>query len=170
MNPNGTPKHNYPYFITKEAVLVKKVRVPAGTKLTYEKHQFKKGQQSKMLSEDKLTAIELPEGETINWAGVPVNAIVKFFNAQMCGFTVYAYFDKLSEANKTGLSELWQSCDHRLGLSVKNINDWSYNTNNIVDAESCGVLFQRYFKDDADQQLMLDKLYSELMKLEENKQ
>ncbi|MCV9928685.1 hypothetical protein OIU83_13530 [Flavobacterium sp. LS1R49] len=166
MNPTGgnsTP--NYPYFITTEPLVVKKILVPAGTKLSYEESFFKKGKQDKMLSEEKLITLELPINQTIDWGGVPVTSINKFFNSEMHGFTVYANFDKLSNDKKTKFSDLWQSCSNDLGITVQNTDDWSFNTKNISDVESCSVLYQRYFKDNADQQNFLNNIYAELMKI-----
>ena len=83
----------------------------------------------------------------------------------MCGFSVYADFKQLSNDKKTKFSELWQNCNEDLGIKVKNIDDWSFNKNNILDIESCGVNYQRYFKENAKQQKFLDNMYSELMKI-----
>ena len=165
MNPNGSPPPDYPYFETTEPMVVKKIVVPAGTKLVYEEHFFKKGKQDKILSEEKLNTIEFPLGETIDWGGVPVTSITKFFNSEMRGFTVYANFDQLSNDKRTKFSQLWQSCSDGLGITIKNTDDWSFNTKNISDTESCSVLYQRYFKEDASQQIFLDSLYTELMKI-----
>jgi len=40
----------------------------------------------------------------------------------------------------------------------------SGNLGLIYDVQSCSVLYQRYFKDDMQQQQFLDNLYSELKK------
>jgi hypothetical protein len=167
-NPNHVPKKDYPYFITTKPQVVKKIQVPAGTKLVYEEQFLKKGKQAKSLSEEKLTSIELPEGETLEWAGVPVNSIRKFYNQQMKGFTLYPNFEKGNNPGKTKFFQLWESYGCDLGISVKNTNDWSFNTHNISDVQSCGVSYQRYFKEDANQQAVLNKLYSELMKVGTN--
>ncbi len=53
------------------------------------------------MNENNLTDIQLPEGETINWGGVPVNMIVKFFNTEMLGYMVYADFNQLTEDKKS---------------------------------------------------------------------
>lgn len=166
MNPTGgnsTP--NYPYFITTKPVVVKKIAVPTGTKLVYEEQFFKEGKQEKMLSEEKLITLEFPTGQSIIWGGVPVTSINKFFNSEMSGFTVYADFEKLTEDKKTKFSELWQSCSNDLGITVKNTQDWSFNTKNIADVDDCSVLYQRYFKDDKRQQDFLNEIYSELLKV-----
>lgn len=167
-NPNYTPKKNYPYFITKESMIVKKVVVPKGTKLVYEEHFFKKGNQDKMMIEEKLTSIELPIGETIDWGGVPIISIRKFYNQEMRGFTVYPNFNKVNNHKKNKFLQLWKSYKCNLGITIKNINDWSFNKGNISDVESCGVIYQRYFKEDANQQLVLDELYDELLKVGNN--
>lgn len=165
MNPTGgnsTP--NYPYYITEKPLEIKKIRVPKGTTLVYEEHFFKEGKQDKMLSESKLTKIELPAGVTIDWGGVPVISISKFFNSDMRGYRVYADFSQLSNDKKTRFSELWQSCNDNIGITVRNSDDWSFNTKNITDVENCSVLYQRYFKENEEQQKFLNEMYSELQK------
>lgn len=165
MNPTGgnsTP--DYPYFITTDPLIVKKNAVPVGTKLVYQQSNWKKGEQHKMMSEDKLTDIKLPEGATIDWGGVPVTWISQFFNSQMHGFTVYADFSKLDSNQQNSFTEMWQSCGDGLGVTVKNTDDWSFNPNNIADVESCSVNYQRYFKDNKQQQHFLDEMYAEMMK------
>lgn len=160
-NPTGGRGPDYPYFITTEPTSVKKIVVPKGTKLSYEEQFLKEGQQDKIMNEKELIYIELPEGQTIDWGGVPVYMFVKFANTEMLGFSVYADFDKLSDDKKTKFSELWQSCQSDLGVLVKNTNDWTFSTQNIVDITSCGVNYQRYFKEDRKQQHFLDSLYRE---------
>ena len=156
---------DYPYFITRDSLLVKKIMVPKGTKLIYEENPFVKGEQFALLDENKLTTIKLPYGETISWAGVPVTEIDKFYNEEMRGVTVYADFEKLSADKRTKFSELWRSCEDGLGVGVKNIDDWSFNPKNISDIESCSVLYQRFFKDSINQQKFLDNILIELKKL-----
>jgi len=167
MNPTGgnsTP--DYPYFVTKTQLIVKKVLVPAGTTLTYEESFFKKGEQDAIMDERKLTDIKLPEGKTILWGGVPINWISKYFNSEMRGFSVYADFEKLPNDKKSKFAELWQSCSSDIGVTVKNIEDWSFNKSNIADVESCSVNYQRYFKNDQHQQQFLNEMYAELMKID----
>ncbi len=155
-----------PYFITKKPVTLKNILLPVGTKITYEKSCFSgKYERKKMLNEKDITEISFKEGTTIDWGGVPITSIVKFFNPEMKGFTVYADFDRLNENNKTPFSTLWQGCNSRLSITVANTNDWSFNKKNILDIESCGVNYQRYFKEDIQQQRYLDTLYNELIKL-----
>ncbi|MBB4803950.1 hypothetical protein HNP37_004030 [Flavobacterium nitrogenifigens] len=166
MNPTGgnsTP--NYPYFVTTEPMVVKKIMVPKGTKLTYNEHFFVSGEQKHKMSEQRLTNIKLPEGQYLNWGGVPVYEINQFFNSEMRGYSVYADFRKLSDDKKTKFSELWQSCSSELGITIKNTDDWSFNKANIVDVESCSVLYQRYFKDDTNQQEFLNEMLAELRKV-----
>lgn len=166
MNPTGgnsTP--NYPYFITTEPLVVKKIQVPVGSKLVYEEHFFVEGKQDHKMREEKLTTIEFPAGKELIWGGVPVRSIYKFFNSEMRGYTVTADFTKLSEDNKTRFSELWQSCSSDLGITIKNTDDWSFNKQNIADVESCSVIYQRYFKDDSKQQSFLNEMYAELQKI-----
>jgi hypothetical protein len=167
-SPTGGRGPNYPYFITLEPTTIKNILVPKGTKLTYEEQFFKEGQQDKIMNEEKLTSIELPEGKTIDWGNVPVFMILKFFNSEMRGYTVYADFNQLSNDKKTKFSELWQSSDNELGIDVKNIGDWSFNKQNITDVESCGVNNQRYFKEDKSQQQFLDSLMKELLNIKQN--
>ncbi len=163
MNPTGgNSSPDYPYFITKEPMTVKKIAVPVGTRLTYEEHFMKNGEQDKMLSMGKLTSIKLPEGETIDWGGVPVYWIYKFFNSEMRGFSVYGDFENLSSDKHTKFSRLWQSCSEDIGVMVRNMDDWSFNKNNISDVNSCSVNYQRYFKDNKEQQSFLDSMYFEL--------
>jgi len=166
MNPTGgnsTP--DYPYFITTEPMMVKKIMVPKGTVLTYDEHFFVSGKQDHKMSEKRLTNIKLPEGQTISWGGIPVYEINKFFNSEMRGYSVYADFGKLKANNKTKFSELWQSCSSDLGITIKNEDDWSFNKQNIADVENCSVLYQRYFKDNTEQQSFLNEMYAELQKI-----
>ena len=166
LNPTGgNSRPNYPYFITTKPLVVKKILVPTGTLLTYEESFFKEGEQDQIMSEEKLTDIKLPIGQTLDWGGVPISWISKFFNSEMCGFTVYANFNQLSNNKKTKFSELWQSCDDGLGITVKKNDDWSFNKNNISDVQSCSVLYQRYFKKDKEQQLYLDSIYTEIQRV-----
>ncbi|WP_218849847.1 hypothetical protein [Winogradskyella vidalii] len=157
-----------PYFITTKPIVVNNILLPKETKITYKKRYFwEKYEQKKPLNEKDITSISLKEGKTIDWAGVPITSIHKFFNSEMKGFSVYADFDKLNSNKKTQFSNLWLSCNNDLGITVKNTNDWSFNKNNILDIESCGVNNQRYFKEDKNQQRFLDELYSQLMKVKD---
>nr|WP_294780927.1 hypothetical protein [uncultured Flavobacterium sp.] len=166
MNPTGgNSSPNYPYFITTEAMMVKKIRIPKGTRLTYNEHFFVEGKQDHKMSEQRLTSIKLPEGQTIMWGGVPVYWIEKFFNSEMHGYSVYADFSKLSADKKTKFTELWQSCNDGLDITIKNEDDWSFNNVNIADVEGCSVLYQRYFKDDDKQQQFLNDILTELRKM-----
>ncbi|MEA9412677.1 hypothetical protein [Flavobacterium sp. PL02] len=166
MSPTGgNSSPHYPYFITTKPLVVKKIAVPVGTKLVYEEQYFKEDEQDQIMNEENLITIEFPVGKPLNWGGVPVTSIDKFFNSEMSGFTVNADFDKLSNNKKTKFSELWQSCSNDLGITVKDTDDWSFNTKNISDVESCSVNYQRYFKENEEQQAFLDNLYSELMKI-----
>lgn len=166
MNPTGgNSRPNYPYYVTQQPMLVKKIHVPAGTTLVYEEQYFKKGKQPQIMSESKLTDIRLPIGQSIDWGGVPVTMISQFFNSSMRGYSVYADFKKLDADKRTRFSQLWQSCDDDLGISIKDRKDWSFNKANIADVQSCSGLYQRYFKNDQEQQQFLDLLYRELMKI-----
>jgi hypothetical protein len=165
MNPTGgNSRPNYPYFVTTKPLIVKKIAVPIGTTLVYKESFWKKGKQDKMLSESKLTAIRLPVGVTINWGGVPITSIVQFFNSEMRGFNLSADFHKLTKEQHNRFTDMWQSCDDNLGIAIKNRDDWSFNPDNIADVQSCSVLYQRYFKDNQEQQRFLDEMYVEMMK------
>lgn len=162
---NGNPAPDYPYFITTEAMMVKKILVPKGTKLVYEESYFNKGKIEHKLSEKKLITIEFPSGQELIWGGVPVKSIDKFFNSEMHGYSVLADFDKLKDNQKTRFSELWQSCGSEMGITIKNTDDWSFNVENIADVESCSVIYQRYFKEDKNQQDFLNEMLTALRKI-----
>lgn len=164
-SPTGGRGPDYPYFITTGSTTVKKIVVPKGTKLTYEEHFFKAGQQTKIMNEKRLTGIELPEGKTIDWGGVPVFMIIKFYNPEMQGYSVYPDFNQLNNNKKTKFSQLWQNCNNDLGVLIKNADDWTFNTKNIDDINDCGVNYQRYFKENKEQQEFLNELYKELKKV-----
>lgn len=168
-NPTGGRGPDYPYFITTEPTIVKKIVVPKGTKLTYEEHFFREGQQDKIMSESKLTDIELPEGKTMDWGGVPITMISKFFNPEMRGFSISANFDKLSDSKKTTFSKLWENagCIDALGVMVKNIDDWSFNIANITAVNDCGVNGLYYIDDDErkKKEQLPDELYKALKKM-----
>ncbi|MDH6252387.1 hypothetical protein M2347_002114 [Chryseobacterium sp. H1D6B] len=164
-NPNGSSAPDYPYFVTTEPVTVKKLALPKGTKLIYEEQFFREGQQDRIMNEKKLTGIELPKGKMIDWGGVPVYMITKFFNPEMKGFSAGADFGQLNDDKKTKFSEMWQSCGGELGVLIKNSDDWTFNTKNIVDISDCSVTYQRFFKEDLQQQNFLDRLLGELKKV-----
>ena len=165
MNPTGgNSKPDYPYYISTQTMIVKKIAIPIGTKLGYEEQYFKSGQQDSLLNEKKLISIYLPEDQSMNWAGVPIGYINKYFNSEMKGFSVYARFKQLPSNKQTRFSQLWQECNDNLGINVKNTDDWSFNLNNIADIDSCSVNYQRYFKDNSQQQHYLDRLYQEMQK------
>ena len=153
---------NYPYFITTQPLTIKNIAVPIGTKLTYEITYFKKGQQNKPLSEAKLTTIDFPNNANIIWGGVPIDSINKFFNSAMTGYSVYADLSKLNAQDQSQFSKLWDSCSDDLGITIQNSNDWSFNKKNIIDVESCSVNYQRYFKENTEQQKFLDQIYRAL--------
>lgn len=151
-----------PFFVTTKPIIVKNILLPEGTKIIYQRQYFWENyKQEEPLKEKDIMQISFKEGTTINWGGVPINSIVKFYNSKMKGFTVYADFSKLN--GKTRFTDLWQNCDDALGITVEDTNDWSFNKRNILDVESCGVNYQRYFKKDANQQKFLDQLYNELI-------
>ena len=165
MNPTGgNSRPDYPYYVTTQPIIVKKIPIPVGTKLEYEEQYFKSGQQNSLLNEKKLVAIYFPKDQSMNWAGVPIGTINKYFNSEMKGFSVYARFEQIPSNQQTRFSQLWQKCDDNLGISVRNIDDWTFNLNNIADIDSCSVNYQRYFKDSLQQQHYLDQLYQEMRK------
>lgn len=165
MNPTGgNHRPDYPYYITTQPMIVKKIAIPIGTKLEYEEQHFKSGQQDSLLNEKKLIQISFPKDHSINWAGVPIGSINKYFNSEMKGFSVDARFDQLPSNKQTRFSQLWQACNDDLGIRVKNTDDWSFNLNNIADIDSCSVNYQRYFKDNVQQQRYLNLLYQEMQK------
>lgn len=165
MNPTGgNHRPDYPYYITTQPMIVKKIAIPIGTTLQYEEQHFKSGQQDSLLNEKKLIQISFPKDHSINWAGVPIGSINKYFNSEMKGFSVDGRFDQLPSNKQTRFSQLWQACDDDLGIRVKNTDDWSFNLNNIADIDSCSVNYQRYFKDNVQQQRYLDLLYQEMQK------
>jgi hypothetical protein len=55
----------------------------------------------------------------MNWAGVPIGFIHKYFNSEMKGFSVYARFNQLSSNKQTRFSQLWQNCSDDLGIVLK---------------------------------------------------
>lgn len=155
-----------PFFIISEPVIVKNIQLPKGTKIIYEKRYFwQEYEQEKQLSEKDIVAISFPKETTINWGGVPITSIVKFYNSEMSGYTVTASFKKLNKNAESRFANLWQSCNDDLGITVKNTNDWSFNKENILDVQSCGVNYQRYFKDDIAQQKYLDSLHDALIEI-----
>lgn len=165
MNPTGgNGRPDYPYYITTQPIIVKNIAVPTGTTLEYEQQHFKSGQQDSLLNEKKLIGIRFPTDQSMNWAGVPIGYINKYFNSEMKGFSVYARFNQLTRNKQTRFSQLWQECNDDLGISVKNTNDWSFNLHNINDIDSCSVNYQRYFKENLQQQHYLDQLYQEMQK------
>jgi hypothetical protein len=168
MSPTGGTKvPDYPYFITTKPLIVKKILVPTGTTLVYEVHLLKNGKQGDLMSEDKLKEIKLTGIGTIYWGGVPITSIYKFFNPEMRGFTVYANFEQLSKDKISKFSELWQKCSDNLKISIKNSDDWSFNTKNISDIESCDVNYSRFSKL-KERQMFLDEMYAELLKIDSN--
>lgn len=61
MNPTGgNGRTDYPYYITTQPMIVKKINVPIGTKLEYEEQLFKSGQQDSLLNEKKTHQDFLP--------------------------------------------------------------------------------------------------------------
>lgn len=165
IDPKGaTYNSNAPFYITKKPEVVKHILVPTGTKLVYEGMATQEGEQDKMLDEEKLHEIKMENGVTIDWAGIPVNWIYKFFNTDMSGFKIYPDFEKMKKNKMNKFGEMWYTCGDGLGIRVKNMGDWSFNPSNIEDVEGCSVNYQRYFKDNKEQQRFLDQMYTEMMK------
>ncbi|KAA3624207.1 MAG: hypothetical protein DWQ02_23380 [Bacteroidetes bacterium] len=155
-----------PFFVTTKQIVVKNILLPEGTKIIYKNQYFwKKHEQNKPLNPKDIIEISFMEGTTINWGGVPITSIVRFYNSEMKGFSVYADFEKLNK--RTRFADLWESCHDNLGITVEDTEDWSFNKKNILNVESCGVNYQRYFEEDEDQQRFLDDLYKELMTINE---
>ena len=153
-----------PFFITTKPVIIKNISLPVGTKIIYEKQYFwEKYEQKKLLNEKDIVSINFRKGTTINWGGMPITSIVRFYNTEIKGFSVYADFDKIYKNNRTPFLNLWLNCNSELGIIVENTNDWSFNKKNVLDIESCGVNNQRAFEEDKNQQKFLDELLSELM-------
>lgn len=162
----NTPNKS-PYFITDKPIVVNNILVPKETKITYKKRYFwEKYEQKKPLKQKDITRITFKEGITIDWGGIPIKEMIKFFNPKMKGYTVYANFNSLNKNKKTQFYNLWKSCNSELGITVKNTDDWSFNKKNIIDIQSCGSN-QRYFSEDKKQQLFLDNLYNELTKIKD---
>jgi hypothetical protein len=160
---NINPPDERPFYVTQQPLKVKHILLPAGSKITYEKKFFwQKREQSNLLSEQRIAQISFPKDKTLDWGDVPITSIVKFYNSSMRGYTVYADFDRLSPQNETDFAKLWQSCNDALGVTVRNTDDWSFDQGNIVDVNSCGVNFQRYFTEDGEQQAFLDELLAAL--------
>ena len=165
IDPKGpTYNSNAPFYITKKPEMVKHILVPTGTKLVYEGTATQEGEQDKMMDEEKLYEIKVENGATIDWAGIPVNWIYKFFNTDMNGFTIYPDFEKMKKDKINKFGEMWYNCGDGLGIMVKNMDDWSFNSDNIADVESCSVNYQRYFKDNKEQQSFLNEMYTEMIK------
>lgn len=155
-----------PFFVTTKPIFVKNIRLPEGTKIIYKQQSFwEKNEQEEPLNTKDIIEISFREGTTINWGGIPITSIIKFFNSDMKGFSVYPDFNKLNK--KTQFSNLWESCNDNLGITVEDRDDWSFNKKNILDVQSCGVNYQRYFKKDKNQQRYLDDLYNELMTIKD---
>ena len=161
-NTTGGRAPDYPYFILSDPIKIKKIVVPKGTKLTYEEHFYKAGQQTRLMNEKKLTRIELPEGKTIDWGGVPVFMIIKFSNPEIPGFSVYPNFKQVSNYKKTKFSQLLEtsSCKNEIDFTIKNTDDWSFNGNNITKVLDCGIKLLYYGEDE--KHTKQEELYKEL--------
>lgn len=154
-----------PFFMTIEPIVIKNILLPKGTKITYKKQYFwEKNEQKKLLDEKNILSISFKE--VISWGGVPITSINKFFNPDMIGYSVYADFTKLDKNKETEFSNLWQSCNKALAIKVKDINDWSFNKENILDTQGCGRN-NRHFNEDLAQQSFLNNLHAELMKIKD---
>lgn len=157
-----------PFFITTEPIKVKNIVLPIETKITYKQNYFwQKHKQAKLLNENNIVEISFKNGTTIDWGGVPVSSIVNFFNSEKSGYTLYADFNKLIKKNETEFSKLWKNCSKDIGITVSNSNDWSFNKKNILNIENCGVNYQRYYKENKEQQRFLDNLHDALKEISE---
>lgn len=114
------------------------------------------------MNEKKLTRIELPEGKTIDWGGVPVFMIIKFSNPEIPGFSVYPNFKQVSNYKKTKFSQLLEtsSCKNEIDFTIKNTDDWSFNGNNITKVLDCGIKLLYYGEDE--KHTKQEELYKEL--------
>ncbi len=164
-NTSGGYHSSQPYYITTEPTVVKNITVPKGSIIEYYLSPFAEGRQNKMLEEKDISSIELLNGKTIDWGGILVTgfkATGDFIDGSNTkGFAVSISSNQLNNTKKTKFAELCQSCNNSLSLLVKFKSDWSFNINNISDIDDCGR-FQRYYKDDKEQQQFLNKLYIEL--------
>jgi len=151
---NSTPNTDFrPFFITSKPIIFKKISLPKGTKIIYTYRYFwETFEQKKPRSEKDIKKIVFKE--EINWGGIPVTSISKFFNPEMTGFTLH--FNELNKTKKNQLYPLLHICNKEIGINIKNSNDWSFNKKNILSIQSCGFEKQKY----------LDILYTKLMKLE----
>ncbi|WP_324028205.1 hypothetical protein QSV08_09820 [Maribacter sp. BPC-D8] len=138
-----------PYYVTTKPIIVKKLEVPTGTKLVYEGHFFKEKQQDEMMNEENLIEMEFPNHNPIYWAGdIPVYSIYKYYNSAMRGFSVNGILNQANKSKETEFTQLWHECnDDGLGVSVKNMNDWSFNVKNIEKIEDCNEIFEDYLKE-----------------------
>ncbi len=154
-----------PYFITTEPMEVKNIKLPIGTKIIYEKKWSlfrKKSEQEKPLNEEDVETISMHSQHDhidflktkedfpvdsiglykyIEWARVPVRSI--YLSADKKHLVISPDFRKMSAYKKTKFSQIWQNCDKyakpfgELYINLKNINDWSFNKENIIDIYSC---------------------------------
>ncbi|WP_452231394.1 hypothetical protein [Lacinutrix sp. MEBiC02595] len=161
----GSKPDESPFFITTQPIMVKNIRVPKDTKITYKKQYFwEKKEQTELLKEKNILKISF--NEVIYWGEVPITSIEKFFNPKMIGFNVNADFTKLNKNKETPFSNLWQSCNSALAIQVKDINDWSFNKENISDIQGCGRM-NRYFSEDIKQQNFLNDLNTEMREIKD---
>ncbi len=152
-----------PYFITTKPMIVKNIKLPIGTEIRYTKKWFWQDYILKEpLNEEDVESISLHSQHDyidflktkkdvpvdsigsykyIEWAGVPVRSI--YLSANKKHLVISPDFRKMSEDKKTKFSQIWQNCDKyakpfgELYISLKNINDWSFNKENILDIYSC---------------------------------
>jgi hypothetical protein len=166
MNPTGNNRApKYPFYVTQTPITVKAIAVPVGTKLSYEESWNKSGPQNEPMSENKLIQIEFPKDKPILWGGMPTGMLIKYFNSEMRGMSVYPAEDSPIKAANTPFIRLWSQCRSNLGVNLRDTSDWSFNKANIQDIDSCSVVFQRYFKNDKTQQDFLDRMYRELQQI-----
>ncbi len=152
-----------PFFITNKPTMVKNMLVPKGTKLIYERQSpDQEGIQYKILDEEKLTEIILDENNPdayVNWGGIPAS-----------------HFKKISDENYSVIINVWtleyekdnvvygfNIAEDNLRISVKNMNDWTYNTQNIKEIQNDSVLYDKYDKNENFKQNFIDIYVQYLM-------
>ena len=155
-------KDERPYFIVDEPIFVKKLVLNKGTKITYRSHFNKKGKQNKTLDENDIIEISFAKDEIIEWGGAPIKAIMSFNSLEKKGFFIYLDTDKIQKKEETNFLKIWREHSISLGILIENSNDWSFNKSNILDIESCGVNYQRFYEENTEQQMFLDRLFIEL--------
>ncbi len=152
-----------PYFITTKPMVVKNIKLPIGTEIRYTKKWFWQDyKQEEPLNEEDIEDISMHSQHQyidyqrfvgdipvdsigaykyIEWAGVPAVYIGLSINKKY--LVISPDFRKIKRNKKTKFSQLWQNCDRyampygKLYIKLRNINDWSFNKENILYIYSC---------------------------------